>query len=561
VLFCLLRKANCQSQFSRLVQDLCVKAPSVAQYLVQEILTHSGDSPQPKVQGSKDNGSGILGKSARKKRSDRTYRPKSSGTQADIHGDETEEVSDDGSLVGDGSVTCQPSHDNVTINQSSASLMTEKPIPECEGGIPEILIEEVPQEGARASAHGPSTSMGSESVLHQLKATYSSGTATRDSVRTVLLDKSTEGGQTTTRPSSLSGAEQRETALPETDRTASEDQATSNPSLLCETEPQETTKPDPIPSTPVRQIGRGFQSPLSDDQTSTPHTTLFTPTVNGEVPSPLTEDDQTASSPDKAEMALVERIPSSPSMTEQQQASQCNTAAIQVQQVDGEQPLPAEGSQTMLAPSPPGEAPTVTDMVAKAVHTIYDMSRRQEVPTAVHSKILSTLRPSLSGTPITTDMAERPGPVWIINSPTTWSATMWINMLDAGHARSKEVTVLNMIEWMGASKWFDTELEQAEKAPPLTKRGVPRKRVATVVLDKYLEDARDTTTVGSPGKLASEDREDYPLSPTSAEIQKRICDTRRKRLNNVFHRGRTLRKLIQMTSLGILFDSNIWYVL
>ncbi|KAH8760754.1 hypothetical protein BGZ57DRAFT_770046 [Hyaloscypha finlandica] len=171
----------------------------------------------------------------------------------------------------------------------------------------------------------------------------------------------------------------------------------------------------------------------------------------------------------------------------------------------------------MLPPSP-GEAPALTDMVAKAVHIIYEMSRRQEVPTEVHSRILSTLRPSL-------------GSMWIASTPTTWSASMWINVLEAGHARSKEVTILNMIEWMGASEWYDAELEQAEKAPPPTKRGTPRKRLATVVLDKYLKEAPDTT---------------------------RIFDTRRKRLNNILHRGRTLRKLIQMTRLGILFDPDIW---
>jgi hypothetical protein len=65
---------------------------------------------------------------------------------------------------------------------------------------------------------------------------------------------------------------------------------------------------------------------------------------------------------------------------------------------------------------------------------------------------------------------------------------MWIHMLEAGHARSKKATILNMIEWMGASEWYDAELEQAEKAPPPTKRGTPRKRLATVVLDKYLKD-------------------------------------------------------------------------
>ena len=138
---------------------------------------------------------------------------------------------------------------------------------------------------------------------------------------------------------------------------------------------------------------------------------------------------------------------------------------------------------------------------------------------------------------------------------------MWINMLEAGHARSKEATILNMIEWMGASEWYDAELEQAEKAPPPTKRGTPRKRLATIVLDKYLKEVHNTTAVESLGKLVLKDNEDRPSSPNSAGIQKRIFDTRRKRLNNIFHRGRTLRKLIQMTRLGILFDLDIWYVL
>jgi hypothetical protein len=132
-------------------------------------------------------------------------------------------------------------------------------------------------------------------------------------------------------------------------------------------------------------------------------------------------------------------------------------------------------------------------------------------------------------------------------------------MLEASHARSKEATILNMIEWMGASEWYDAELEQAEKAPPPTKRGTPRKRLATVVLDKYLKEVRDTTE--SPGKLASKEHEDRPSSANSAGIQGRIFDARRKKLNNIFYRGRTLRKLIQITRLGILFDPDIWYVL
>jgi len=63
-------------------------------------------------------------------------------------------------------------------------------------------------------------------------------------------------------------------------------------------------------------------------------------------------------------------------MGQQQQANLYNTTSIQAQQVDREQPLPTQNSQTILPPSPLREAPALTDMVAKAVHIIYEMSRR-----------------------------------------------------------------------------------------------------------------------------------------------------------------------------------------
>jgi hypothetical protein len=266
----------------------------------------------------------------------------------DSHG-----ASGSSSLVGNDSVTCQSRHDDITIGQSSKSLVTEKPLPGSEEDIPEIVAEGVPQEGVQGqSAHGRSLlSIGSESALHQLKATCSSDSAKMNPVRrqpSVALDKPTEDYVITVRPPLPSGAEQRETVLPEIDGNTSNDQATSAPSLPHGTEPQQTTLLGPTPSTPVRQISRGSQSPLSDDQTL--HTALFTPTVDGVVLSPLTEDDRTASPPDKVEMTL-QRIPSPPSRTGQQLASLRNTAPAQAEQVDGEHTLPTQDSQTMLASS------------------------------------------------------------------------------------------------------------------------------------------------------------------------------------------------------------------
>ncbi len=116
-------------------------------------------------------------------------------------------------LFGGDSVTCQPGHDGTTINQSSDSPMTEKPLPEFEGGIPGIVAEEVPQEGVQgqSAAHGRSMpSIDSESALHQLKATCSSDSAKTNPVHrqpSVALDKPTEDREIAVRPPLPSGAE------------------------------------------------------------------------------------------------------------------------------------------------------------------------------------------------------------------------------------------------------------------------------------------------------------------------------------------------------------------
>ena len=118
------------------MRDLCIKAPSVAQYLVQEILKHFRDDSKPQVQGPEEHELGINPKrpSRRRKRLDLTYRlPKSSRAQVGIYRDakNSHGASSSSSLVGDDLVTCQPGHDNMTINQSSDSLVMEKPLLEC----------------------------------------------------------------------------------------------------------------------------------------------------------------------------------------------------------------------------------------------------------------------------------------------------------------------------------------------------------------------------------------------------------------------------------------------
>jgi hypothetical protein len=58
-------------------------------------------------------------------------------------GTKAHRASSSSSLVVDDLVMCQPSHDNMTINQSSDSLMVEKPLPKCEEDILKIVAKEV----------------------------------------------------------------------------------------------------------------------------------------------------------------------------------------------------------------------------------------------------------------------------------------------------------------------------------------------------------------------------------------------------------------------------------
>jgi hypothetical protein len=50
------------------------------------------------------------------------------------------------------------------------------------------------------------------------------------------------------------------------------------------------------------------------------------------------------------------------------------------------------------------------------------------------------------------------------------------------------------------------------------KQGTPRKRLTTIVLDKYLKEAPNTIVIESPRKLASKDNKDYPSLVNSASI-------------------------------------------
>ncbi|KAH8746277.1 hypothetical protein F5882DRAFT_446348 [Hyaloscypha sp. PMI_1271] len=188
----------------------------------------------------------------RRKQLDHTYqRPRSSRPQPDISGPGDSDSAIEGrSLVDDDSVTCQSDLDDMTINQSSDSLMTDMPQPlqKCEAVIPEIVVKEVPYEGVQGQSTAHDHTIGNDSVK--------GNTVHRQPP--VTVDESTEDNQTTRRPPSPCEAEQQETALPEMDVKVSDAQAPSATSSPHGTEPLETTLSGPTPSTPVRQTGKRF---------------------------------------------------------------------------------------------------------------------------------------------------------------------------------------------------------------------------------------------------------------------------------------------------------------
>ncbi|KAG4427501.1 hypothetical protein IFR05_017016 [Cadophora sp. M221] len=272
------------------VRDLCLKAPSVAQYLVQEILNHPKDNFQPKAQGSQETKtSPTIKRPKGRKQADRSYRlPKSSRTQPDTprDGDEVpHDASSVSSQVGDELGTCQSDDDDdddIAINQGSESLVTDQAIPKFEGEIPQITAEGVPQGGVEDDSLVHDRTLppiANESTLLQLQATCTNDGLKRNVVHrqpSVALDEAATDIRTTGRPSSPNAMEPREPALSEIDEKGSDAQASSDTSSPQVVEPHETLLPDPAPSTPVGKLGRRSQSPISDDQTATPQTALFT---------------------------------------------------------------------------------------------------------------------------------------------------------------------------------------------------------------------------------------------------------------------------------------------
>ena len=138
---------------------------------------------------------------------------------------------------------------------------------------------------------------------------------------------------------------------------------------------------------------------------------------------------------------------------------------------------------------------------------------------------------------------------------------MWVDILEAGSVENQKVTILNMLEYMGAWEWYDSQVRLVQASGKvLTKRGKPvdHKGVATYLLDKI---QRSGKYIKSLGMLTLEGGDATIDSSSDARgtLAERNKKLQRKRLITQLSRGQTLsNKLVKKLGLGILFDKNIW---
>ena len=196
------------------------------------------------------------------------------------------------------------------------------------------------------------------------------------------------------------------------------------------------------------------------------------------------------------------------------------------------------------------------DMILEAVRIIHQFRKYHGVPREVHSTILQTLQK---------DHQEAIG----ASNLNQWSdGSMWMQVLEMGSSENQKVTILNMLEYMGAWEWYDRQIELSQ-ATIRTKKNKPvdRRGAAIHVLNR-MQGLR-TDTEQQPGKWISgvgrvalgKEGDGSDLSPEGCDvgITERARQLQRKRISMQLSRGQKLStKLVKELGLGILFSPKIW---
>jgi hypothetical protein len=140
-------------------------------------------------------------------------------------------------------------------------------------------------------------------------------------------------------------------------------------------------------------------------------------------------------------------------------------------------------------------------------------------------------------------------------------------VLHIGSSANQKVTILNILEYIGAWEWYDRQVELSQTTIRTKKNKPVGHRGASIyVLDNMQGLRTDTETPGKwisgIGRVAlgkGEDESDLPLESCDVGITERERQLRRKRISIQLSRGQKLStKLVKNLGLGILFSSKIW---
>lgn len=163
------------------------------------------------------------------------------------------------------------------------------------------------------------------------------------------------------------------------------------------------------------------------------------------------------------------------------------------------------------------ESVSFLDTVHQMVDIVHLLNKYQtDLPRTVYQRILQSLH--------TTQEPSKD------STAHQWSdGRMWMEVLERGSATNRRCSVLNMLEYMGASKWYDEQIEHAKRTVYTTEnKPVGEKGAATHVLDRITRE--------------------YSLLS-------------RKTISNQCSRGKRLRELVEKVGLGILISPKIWWVI
>lgn len=243
-------------------------------------------------------------------------------------------------------------------------------------------------------------------------------------------------------------------------------------------------------------------------------------------------------------MKRLRAVPSSP-QTEEIHRAKIPTALESISS--------SHGSTT--DPSSPEAAP-LTDLIVEAVRIIHQFSKYPHaVPREVHPRILQTLRNDNQEAIVTSNLNQ-------------WSdGSMWMQVLEMGSTQNQRVTILNMLEYIGAWEWYDKQIELSQMTIRTKKNKAADRRGAAIhVLNKMqsmpLGSGPRGRWISGVGRVAlTREGEVGVPQPDNDDhgIAERHRQAQRKRISMQLSRGQKLRtKLVKELGLGILFSPKIW---